>query len=132
MELSNKNKVLIAMYKVYNEDVYNIENVVNAKEIGISFEEFKIALDKLSREGLIEGVKFAYAGNKPPLPFWDKAYITIKGMEYVENNIGIEHTQDKKEKIKFIIKECIKYGWEEIKDIGTTYAAKCTVEFIKD
>lgn len=131
MENSNKDKVLIAMYKVCNEDIYNIEKVVNDKSIGISFEEFKIALDKLTREKLIEGVKFAYAGNKPPLPFWDKAIITEKGVSYIENNIGIENTLDKNEKIKFLVKECIKDGWEEIKDIGTSYAAKLTAEVIK-
>lgn len=131
MELSNNDKILISIYKLYNEDINNMEDEINAEKIGITFEDFKIALDKLSREGLIEGVKFANAGKKPPLPYWDKVNITTKGIEYVENNIGIKNTLEKNEKIKYVLKECFKSGWEEIKDIGTSYAAKCTAELIK-
>lgn len=132
MELNNKNKVLIAMYKIYNEDIYNLEKVVNADKLGMTFEEFKIALDGLFKDGLIKDVQFARAGNQPPLPFWDKASITEKGIDYVENKIGIDKTLDKKEKAKLIIKKCIKYGWEELKDIGTSYGAKLTAELVKN
>lgn len=132
MEINNKEKTLIALYKVNNEDISSLESEVNCDKIGITFKEFTMSLEKLSKEELIDGVTFSYVGGRAAVPFWQDARVTDKGIKYVEEKIGVENTLNKREKTIYILKECMKFGWNEIKDIGTSYAAKTTAEIIEN
>ncbi|WP_027640122.1 YjcQ family protein [Clostridium cadaveris] len=124
MKIDTKQKVLIAIYKEYQEDVPKMEENINASKLGINVEAFMVALDKLTNEELIRGVRFSRNGSKIFVAILDNMMITSKGIDYVETKLGIEKTLDGVEKIKYMASKCVELGWCEAKDILSSTFAK--------
>lgn len=124
MKIDTKQKVLIAIYKEYQEDVPNMRDNVKSKKLNLDIEVFNIALRKLTNEGLITNVKLLNGGGKIIAAFTDDLMITRDGIDYVESKLGIEKTLDGIEKIKYLVTKCVELGWSEGKDILTSTMAK--------
>ena len=124
MKIDTKQKVLIAIYKEYQEDVPNMRDNVKAVKLGIDVESFMVALDKLMNEELIRGVRFSRNGSKIFAVVLDDVIITSEGIDYVETKLGIEKTLDGVEKIKYVVSKCVEFGWNEAKDILSSAFAK--------
>ena len=117
MKLDTKQKVLVAIYTEYQNDIPNMSNNIKASELGIDGEVFAIALDKLMNEGLIRGVNFVKVKHKIVATYLDELMMTRDGIDYVETKIGIEKTLSGMEKVQEISKKSIKWGWNEVKDV---------------
>lgn len=80
-------KILLEMYKKAGDLNRNYNLSINPESLGISHEEFVIALEELDKEGLMEGVAYkCYGGkgNKPQLVDLGNASLTQKGINEVE------------------------------------------------
>ena len=99
MKLDTKQKVLVAIYTEYQNDIPNMSNNIKASELGIDGEVFAIALYKLMNEGLIRGVNFVKVKHKIVATYLDELMMTRDGIDYVETKIGIEKTLSGMEKV---------------------------------
>jgi hypothetical protein len=129
LELDAKQKVLLAIYTEYQKDLPDIAKAVNYKALGLEYNVFKVAVDKLQGEGFIQGVTVLPDGNSSiPAKVWlGDAKMTRYGIGYVEQKFEIESTLDGKEKVKTALEKGVKFGWGEFKD----FAAKVLAEIIK-
>jgi len=127
MKLSNKEKILIALYVTYKKDYPCMESEVTAEKLGLPYNQFVFELHRLNLENLIKNITFAYASGQPSIAWYKNVIVTEDGQEYIENKIGIEKTLSRSEKIKYIIGKSIEFGWNEAKDI----LAKAMAESIK-
>lgn len=127
-ELDTKQKVLVAFYTEYQKDVPNMKSVI-ASDLGISNEQFTIAIQKLENEGLISGAKYAKGGqgSVPLMVFTDFIMVSNYGLNYVEEKLGIQPTMSAGEKVKEVAKKTTAWGYNELKD----FAAKVTAELLK-
>jgi len=119
-KIDNKQKVLIAIYTEYQEDLPNMKDNINFKKLMMDKEIFNTALIKLENEKLITGVKKIMDG----VLWTEKIMMTSNGIEYVENKLGIEKTLSSSEKVKEVLGKSAKFGWNEAKDILTSTLAK--------
>lgn len=119
-KIDNKQKVLIAIYTEYQEDLPNMKDNINFKKLMMDQQIFNTALIKLENEKLITGVKKIMDG----VLWTDKIMMTSNGIEYVENKLGIEKTLSSSEKVKEVLGKSAKFGWNEAKDILTSTLAK--------
>ncbi|MGE7903428.1 YjcQ family protein [Peribacillus sp. NPDC094092] len=105
-ELDTKQKVLVAFYTEYQKDIPNMRRVI-ASEIGISQDQFTIAIQKLENEGLLTGAKYAKGGRGavPLMAFTDYIMVTNYGLRYVEDKLGIQPTMSAGEKVKEVSKK---------------------------
>ena len=129
MDLDNKQKVLIAIYTEYQKDLPDMENAITANNLGIGRDVLKVALNKLTNEGLITGVIFSEGGasSVPLAAAVDYCQMTGRGIEYIENKLDIKPGLTGSEKVADIIEKSASWGWEQIKDI----AAKVLAEMAK-
>lgn len=90
MKLDTKNQVLLALYIEYQKDLPKMQNVT-CTSLNMDIDVFNAALKKLSNEGYIEGLNIFSADNDE---FYfvgtENVYLTKEGVEYVENNMGIQ------------------------------------------
>lgn len=126
MELSLKDKILIVIYQEYQKDIPNYRDVLDWNLFGAEKEVFGIAVEKLLNENLIDGVGVVRCGTEGKFAYFapSNVMMTSSGLEYVENKLEIKPELSNKEKNIEIGKKLLKFGWEEVKDIGTTLAVK--------
>ncbi|MGL5693199.1 MAG: YjcQ family protein [Peptostreptococcaceae bacterium] len=120
MGLDTKQKVLIAIYTEYQKDIPNIDTEVKYDKLGIGLDEFKIAIAKLENEGLIRDTRILKRGNSKwgiGIVLLDRVKMTVEGIDYVENKLGIEKTLNGLDKVKKVGEKCATWGWNEFKDI---------------
>ncbi|MBV4441138.1 YjcQ family protein [Clostridium tyrobutyricum] len=117
MELTNKQKVLLAIYIEYQKDAPDMDKNIKSNILGMPYNEFNIALDKLESEGLIKGTDFSRAGNRIFISYVNNTKITPDGEKYVREKVGLSDILTGKEKIKHISKKIASAGWEQAKDI---------------
>ena len=93
MKLDTKNQVLLALYIEYQKDLPKMQNVT-CTSLNMDIDIFNVALKKLSNEGYIEGLNIFSADNDE---FYfvgtENVYLTKEGVEYVENNMGIQKVE---------------------------------------
>ena len=84
----NKLKIVISILKEISESNTPTEN-----DYDLTSEEFFDIIDAMQDDGLIKGVRFARGrGNRVLTAFIDDAKITIKGMEYLDENSALVKT----------------------------------------
>ena len=129
MELDTKQKVLIAIYTEYQNDIPNMTKAITFKELGLESDIFKIAIDKLQNEGFIKGATIHYDGNTylPSVANVSNVKMTRYGIEYVEEKLDITRTMNGKEKTETVFKRLTSSGLEHLKDL----AAKTLAEMAK-
>lgn len=130
MKLDSKQRVLVAIYIEYQKDIPEMEENIRTGKVGMDAETFNIAIDKLQSEELITGANIIKAGigNKIQFVSTQDMKMTSKGIEYVEEKIGLSHVLTGQEKVKEILKSLASSGWKQIKDI----AAKTLAEMNKN
>jgi methyl coenzyme M reductase alpha subunit len=127
-ELDTKQKVLLAFYTEYQKDVPNMRSITSS-ELGISNDQFVVAIQKLENEGLINGAKYMKGGRGtiPLAVITDFIMVTRDGLQYVEEKLNIQPTMTALEKTKEVSKKVTEWGYNELKD----FAAKVLAEIIK-
>lgn len=132
MELDIKQQVLMAIYAEYQKDLPNIESISN-ESIGVSKDKFYIALIKLDNEGLINGLKAVYGGDSvvPQYVVIKHVNMSIQGIEYVEEKLGISQASSAQEKVKKVIEDAGKFGYEQLKDFGAKVLAEIIANAVK-
>lgn len=115
MKLDTKNQVLLALYIEYQKDLPKMQNVT-CTSLNMDIDVFNAALKKLSNEGYIEGLNIFSADNDE---FYfvgtENVYLTKEGVEYVENNMGIQKELTSTDKVKYIAKKCGVLGMQALK-----------------
>lgn len=81
----NKLKVVVSILKEISD-----KNSFSFSDYGIEKEEFIDILEAMQDEGLITGVRVA--GAKVRIAFYEDAKLTIKGMEYLNQNSALMKT----------------------------------------
>ncbi len=118
MKLDTKQQVLLAFYIEYQKDLPNMKNVNNTK-LNLDITVFNVALAKLENEGYIKGLLMFSADNDE---FYEvdvnNVKLTRDGIEYVENNFGINKELTAEDKLKYVIKKCGVLGLEALKMFG--------------
>lgn len=119
MKPDMKNAVLLAIYKEYNQNIPDFKLNIRPETLGVEKEIFFNIIDKLQNERFIDGaiIKRIEKGNQPIKVLLNKMVLTRRGIEFVENTLGIENTLTNGEKIKRIGKKVLEWGWEQGKDI---------------
>lgn len=119
MKLDTKQKVLIAIYTEYQKDLPKMFDNITPEKLGIDEDVFKVAIDKLQNEELINGATVTLClGQDYPDVLIDFVKMTRDGIDYVENVIGIEKTLTGIEKVKAIIAKMTEWGFDQLKDIA--------------
>lgn len=128
MEPSVKNQVLMAIYTEYQKSIPDMKNI-NYKVLGISRDEFKIAVAKLANEKFISGAIVHPGGdsNIPAMVALNDVQMTTDGIDHVEQNLGIEADWSEKEKVEKVIDFAKQTGLDFLSDV----ASKVIVEMIK-
>ena len=118
MKLDTKQQVLLAFYIEYQKDLPNMKNVNNTK-LNLDITVFNVALAKLENEGYFKGLLMFSADNDE---FYEvdvnNVKLTRDGIEYVENNFGINKELTAEDKLKYVIKKCGVLGLEALKMFG--------------
>ncbi len=118
MKLDTKQQVLLAFYIEYQKDLPNMKNVNNTK-LNLDITVFNVALAKLENEGYIKDLSIFSADNDE---FYEVDVSNVKltrdGIEYVENNFGINKELTAEDKLKYVIKKCGVLGLEALKMFG--------------
>ncbi|HFQ6533931.1 YjcQ family protein [Clostridioides difficile] len=82
MELKIKLKIIYSVLKELSEG----NRAIDEKIYGIEFIEFIDILGFLQNEGLIRNFKTTKYINGTQIGWWDKAEVTMKGIQYLEEN----------------------------------------------
>lgn len=117
--LKNTDKVMIAFYVEYQKNMPQMANV-NPWALGLSGEEFTVAVRKLQEKNFIKGAVFT----KTSPAASDFVKVTTEGEAYVEQILDIHSKLSSKEKADSVLKKAILWGWEEIKDFGAKVVAE--------
>lgn len=85
----NQLKIVISLLKEFSDG-----NIPQAKDYDITNEQYWDIIDAMQDENLIKGVKFSRGGqgNKILIAFLDGVKVTIKGMEYLNQNSALVKT----------------------------------------
>lgn len=128
MELDSKQKVLIAIYSEYQKDLPNMDNIT-FQNLGLDYNVFKVAVEKLDNEGMIKDAIITHGGNDTIPIHVRVSYckMTNYGIGYVEKKLELDQTNSGEQKVKTIIEKTSKWGWDQFKDIG----AKVLAEMLK-
>jgi hypothetical protein len=116
MELCVKDKVLLAIYKEYQNNLPNMDNITPHR-LDLVTEEFQAAIDKLENEYLITGAKIEWANNKIYKVFLKKVKPTEKGLHYCENMLMNE------ENCEFLKPSYVKSKYKVLMDTLENYEA---------
>ncbi|WP_346353864.1 hypothetical protein [Azotosporobacter soli] len=123
MELTTKDKVLIAIYTEYQKDVPNMREFICANKLEMDKQVFISALVKLENERLISNIKVLPGDSTIMDIYTGMAKITVAGIEYTEKLLEINSDLDKESKLKKVMK------W--LLDQGQDLTARAIVEGIK-
>ncbi len=86
MELTIKEKVLLAIYNEYQKDVPDMEHNITWDKLEIDKQKFEIAIDKLENENLIVGEDIRRNGhNEILMVFLSHVKPSMRGIVYVED-----------------------------------------------
>ncbi len=120
MALDKKQEILLYIYTEYQKDLPNMKDNISSKRLGIQNDIFKVAIEKLTNEGLIIGAGIVPDGNShiPAAVFTDGIKMTRIGIEYVEEKLTIKGTMTGEEKLGELIKKAASWGLEQLKDIA--------------
>jgi hypothetical protein len=84
----NQLKVVISLLREFSDG-----NMPTAADYGIEKEAFWDILDAMQDDGLIKGVRFSRGkGNRIIMAFLENVKVTIKGMEYLNENSALAKT----------------------------------------
>ncbi len=115
MKLDTKQQVLLAFYIEYQKDLPNMKNVNNTA-LDMDIDVFHVALEKLDNEGYITGLTTLPAdNNRFYMVNTNNVKLTRDGIEYVEQNFGIQKELTAENKVKYIVKKCGIYGLQALK-----------------
>lgn len=118
MKLDTKQQVLLAFYIEYQKDLPNMKNVNNTA-LDMDIDVFHVALEKLDNEGYITGLTILPADNdRFYMVNTNNVKLTRDGIEYVEQNFGIQKELTAEDKVKYIVKKCGIYGLQALKMFG--------------
>ncbi len=130
MKLDTKQQVLLALYIEYQKDLPDMARVT-CTALNMDYEVFCVALSKLQTEGYIDGFKAVAAENER---FYEiilsGVRLTRDGIEYVENNFGIQKELTAEDKLQYVIKKCGVFGLSALKTFGVE-ALKALGEIIR-
>lgn len=128
-ELDTKQKVLVAIYTEYQRDIPKMEENITESNLGLTTEQFFIALNKLDNEGYINNIGFVRGGrgNKILSVITINMMMTREGIKYVEEKLGITPNMSAGEKVKEVTRKVSDWGYNELKD----FAIKVTAEVVK-
>lgn len=86
----NRKKIIYSLLK----EIENNEVEPKAKDYGISITEFGDIIDMIEEEGLIKGSEVTRGGqgNKELIIYLDQAKISMKGLNYLEENSSFAKT----------------------------------------
>lgn len=109
-----------------------MEHNITAEKLGVDSLAFKVAIDKLQNEGLINGANFIYVDNSfmPIEVITGSIKMTMPGISYVENKFEIDKTLNGIEKVKKVAEKGLKWGWEQLKDIAARTLAEIAYKSI--
>ena len=129
LDLDTKQKVLIAIYTEYQKDLPDMEKNITTHNLGFENDIFKIALNKLTNENLINGVVFLNGGDNPVPAMASVRYcqMTGQGIDYVEDKLDIKPNLSGAEKVAKVIEKSAGWGWDQIKEM----CAKTIAEIVK-
>lgn len=82
MNVKLKLKIVYSILKEFSEGNMNI----NHENYDIEYGEFITILEFMQNEELIRGASFAHTKTEPTIGWWDDAEVTMKGLEYLNNN----------------------------------------------
>jgi len=100
MDLDIKQQVLVAIYTEYQKKLPDMKSV-KADALGISTEQFYIALDKLDNEGLVNNIEIVRGSNGiPVIVKLDNANMSSYGIESVEKKLSIKKSYLQKKRLK--------------------------------
>lgn len=124
MKLDTKQQVLLAFYIEYQKDLPNMKNVNNTA-LDMDIDVFHVALEKLDNEGYITGLTTLPAdNNRFYMVNTNNVKLTRDGIEYVEQNFGIQKELTAENKVKYIVKKCGIYGLQALKMFGSEALAE--------
>lgn len=126
-ELDSKEKVLIAIYAEYQKDIPDMRRNINYKQLNMDKNVFYSAIDKLHNEELVNGLKIVTGGNRsiPVCVFTDNAKMSVRGIEYVENKMGIKPELSGMEKVQAVSSKAAEWGFDQAKDFFARVLAEC-------
>ncbi|WP_068782004.1 YjcQ family protein [Paenibacillus sp. GM2] len=127
-ELDAKQKVLISLYLEYQKDIPNMSSIRHT-DIGLEYDVFKVAVDKLFNEGFITDLIVTHGGQGlvPIHINLVNCRMTRLGIDYVESKLEIEKELSGEMKVKRVIEKVGRWGWDQFKDFG----ARVLTEMIK-
>lgn len=124
--LSAKEKLLIAIFIEYQNDIPNMERL-NFKELEIEGDVLHSALIKLQNEGLIHDFKPVTGGGRM-ISFDKRALMPTKeGLSWAEELLELTKEQTSIDKLNSAIKMLAAWGLDNIKDV----AARTVAEILK-
>lgn len=124
-ELDKKQRVLVAFYTEYQKDVPDMKKITHTA-VGMTLEEFVVAVQKLDNEGLITEVKYSKVldFSIPAAVHTDFVMLTNYGLQYVEEKLELKPTMSASEKVKEVSKKAGLWGYNELKDFSTKVLAE--------
>lgn len=134
MDLDSKQRVLLAIYTEYQKDIPTMKDITK-ESLGLDVKVFAIAIEKLLNEDMI---------NAPPTVIKRQGAVShrikavnlhgvmmsAKGLEYVEQKLSIDQTLSNREKVEKVMESAGKWGWEQIKDVGTKVLAEMAIRSV--
>ena len=113
MQLEKKDQVLLALYVEYQKDIPKMSNVTE-NVVGLDRDAFKVSIAKLQSEGYIQQAVVQYGGdgNIPLYANIDNVMLTVKGIEHIENLVGIDKNSSKDKIIKGLLEFTKEIGLE--------------------
>jgi hypothetical protein len=129
MGLNTKQQVLVAIYTEYQKEIPNM-NAITCEKLGISIDEFYIALKKLDNEGLVNNIKILPKGNSnvPAFVVINNAMMSAYGIDYVEKKLEMEKTLSPKEKVEKVIGKSEEFGLKHLKDFAVNIFSDCILK----
>jgi len=129
LELDTKQKVLLAMYVEYQRDLPEMDKNISADALGLTQDVFLVALEKLVNEGWIN-VRFSRCDGRsiPIRASLDKAKLTLDGINYVENELQMDKTLKRTDKVRQVVEKAGLWGLNQVENI----AAKVLADIISN
>lgn len=126
MQPDTKQKVLFGIYTEYQKDVPRFSENVTPDTLGVDPLAFRIAVDKLQSEQLIDRAMIVEDGNTPypKMVILDRVTLTRYGMDYVEDKISVVSSSTGEEKVKTVAQKAAEWGWSQMKDIAVKTLAE--------
>ena len=108
----------------YQKDLPDMDHNITAEELKVPDEIFKVALNKLTSEGLIKGGVIELSGSEIYLGSLHLLMMTPDGIEYVEQKALIEKNLKGIDKVKAIMKKVGEWGLTELENFGAKVLAE--------